>query len=83
MDFFGEQIDIGVILQHKRMHSCAAACQCFYNSSAEKAGGACNKIFIIHVKSLLPQISIQVLIIFHEYSILEVKDRNNQHLPYG
>ena len=83
MDFFGEQIDIGVILQHKRMHSCAAACQCFYNSSAEEAGGACNKIFIIHVKSLLPQISIQVLIIFHKYSILEVKDRNNQHLPYG
>ena len=53
MDFFGEQIDIGVILQHKRMHSCAAACQCFYNSSAEEAGSACNKIFIIHSKDLL------------------------------
>ena len=82
MDFFGEQIDLGVIMQHKRMHSCAAACQCFYNGSAEEAGGACNKILIKHSKSLL-LINIQVLIIFHKYSILEGKDGNNQHLPCG
>ena len=82
MDFFGEQIDIGVIMQHKRMHSCAAAYQRFYNSSAKEAGSACNKVFIIHSKSLLSQISIQVLIIFHKYSILERKGRNKQHLPY-
>ena len=54
-----------------------------HNSPAEEAGSACNKVFIIHSKSLLSQISIQVLIIFHEYSILEEKGRNNQHLPYG
>ena len=82
MDFFGEQMDIGVIMQYKRMHLRSAAHQLLCNSPTEEAGSTCNKILIKHSKSLLP-ISIQVLIIFHKYSILEGKDGNNQHLPYG
>ena len=70
MDFFGKQIDIGVIMQHKRMHSCAAAYQRFYNSSAKEAGSACNKIFIIHEKTPFQKTEKQVLLIFHKYSIL-------------
>ena len=53
MDFFGEQIDIGVILQHKRVHLRSAAHQPLRNSPAEEAGSTCNKIFIIHSKDLL------------------------------
>lgn len=83
VDLLREQIDIGVIMQHKRMHLRLAAYQLLRNSPSEEAGSACNKVFIIHSKSLLSQISIQVLIIFHKYSILEGKDRNNQHLPCG
>ena len=48
MDFFGEQIDIGVIMQYKRMHLRSAAHQLLCNSPTEEAGSACNKIFIIH-----------------------------------
>ncbi len=53
MDFFGEQIDIGVILQHKRVHLRSAAHQSLRNSPTEEAGSTCNKIFIIHSKDLL------------------------------
>ena len=53
MDFFGEQMDIGVITQHKRMHLRSAAYQLLRNSPTEEAGSACNKILIKHAKSLL------------------------------
>ena len=52
-DFFGEQMDIGVITQHKRMHLRSAAYQLLRNSPTEEAGSACNKILIKHAKSLL------------------------------
>ena len=53
VDLLREQIDIGVIMQHKRMHLRLVAYQLLRNSPAEEAGSACNKIFIKHSKSLL------------------------------
>ena len=53
MDFLREQVDIGVVMQHKCTYLSVVVYQLLHNSSAEKAGGTCNEIFIVHLKSPL------------------------------
>ena len=82
-DLLREQMGVGVIGQCKGVHLCAPAGQLLHNGSAQEAGGTCNEIFIVHTKTSSPKIEIQVLLIFHKYSILKEKTGNNRHLPRG
>ena len=78
MNLFGEQSRIRVIAQHQCVYPYIAAHQLLNDCPTEKTGGAGDQISVIHRESLL-EITVQVLTIFHKYSILNIKDKSNRH----
>ena len=77
-DLFREQSHIRVIVQHQCVYPYIAAHQLLNDRPTEKTGGAGDQISVIHRENLL-EITAQVLTIFHEYSILDIKDKSNRH----
>ena len=78
MNLSGEQSRIRVVAQHQCVYPYIEAYQLLNDCPTEKTGGTGDQISVIHIENLL-EIAVQVLTIFHKYSILNIKDKSNRH----